>query len=152
MAISSIPFDEKLLDHHNVSRYCGAMAINESNGCPNAAAFRLRDGENYLSVNWLECFCEHNFDIALIGIRCALIKKCRSINAKSKFATLNVGDIRNMIYKRHGHLLKIIRKAEKFDKSHTGIYVCREKALIVAHDLAEQVCCSDMYSGKGYEF
>ena len=145
------PNKETLGDHHNVSRYCGEQAISEITGMPNAAAFKLRDDETYLSVDWLEYFHERNFDIALIGVRCAMTKRRRKIGAKSQFAVLNVGNTRSTIYQKLGYVPQIIREVEKFDESHAGIYVRREKAGIVAFELAKQVRRTDMYSGKGCE-
>ena len=145
------PNEGTLSDHHNVARHCGEQAISEFNGLPKAAAFKLRDDETYLSVNWLECFHEHNFDIALIGIRCAMTRNDRTIGARSQFATLNVGNARNAIYQKLEYVPQIIRKVKEFDESHAGIYVRREKAGIVAFELAKQVRRTSMYSGKGYE-
>ena len=145
------PNEGPLEDRHNVVRYCGEQAISESSGLPKSAAFKIRDNEDYLSVNWLECLHEFDPDIALIGIRCALIRKGRTIGTKSKFATLNVGNARNTISQKLEYVLQIIRKMEEFDESHVGIYVRREKALLTAYELAKQVHRTNMHSGKGYE-
>ena len=142
------PNEGPLEDRHNVARYCGEQALHKQSSLPKTAAFKLRDDEEYLSVNWLECFHERGFEIALIGIRCALKRKGRTIGAKSQFATLNVGIIRNVI-SQLGYAPRIIRKAEEFDESHAGIYVRREKALVTAYELARLVRRADMYPGKG---
>lgn len=150
--MSDVPPDEgPLADSHNVARYCGKQAIGESDCLPKTAAFRVREGENYLSVNWLEYFHECDFDIALIGIRCALTRKGLTIGAESKFATLNVGIVKNTLSQIREQMPQIIRKAEDLDESHAGIYVRQEKAMIVAYMLAKLVRRGDMYSGKGYE-
>lgn len=62
------PNEGPLENHHNVARHCGAQVISETSGRPTAAAFRIGDDEDYLSVNWLEYFHKRNFDIALIGV------------------------------------------------------------------------------------
>lgn len=126
--MSDKPSNEGLLaDHHNVARHCGARVISEYSGLPTAAAFKIRSNEEYLSVNWLEYFHKGDFDIALIGVRCALIGKGRTIGAKSRFAILNVGNVRNTILQKLKYVPQIIRKAEEFDKPHAGIYVPQKK-------------------------
>lgn len=145
------PNEGPLGNQHNVVRHCGERAISESSGLPKSAAFKMRDDEDYLSVNWLECFHEFDPDIALIGIRCALTRKGRTIGTKSKFATLNVGNARDAISQKLEYVPQIIRKMEEFDESHAGIYVRREKALLTAYELAEQIRHTNMRSGKGYE-
>lgn len=71
--------------------------------------------------------------------------------SKERFATLNVGNARNVIHKKLEYVPRIIRKVEELDESHVGIYVPPKKALITAYELAEQVRRADMYSGKGHD-
>lgn len=149
--MSEDPSDgEPLADRHNVTRYCGKQAISEFSGRPTSAAFKIRDGEDYLSVNWLECFHESDFAVALMGVRCALTRKGRMIGSSSCFATLNVGNVKNTIFQKLRYGPQIVRKVEQFDESHAGIYVRRSTAMIAAHELA-LACHADMHSGKGYE-
>ena len=152
VAMSVNPLNkETLSDHHNVARHCPKQRVSEITGLPKVAAFKLKSDESYLSVNWLEYFHEHNFDIALIGVRCAMTKKRRNIGEESYFAILNVGNVRNAISRIQKCVPQITREATKLDKSHAGIYVRREKAMMIAYDLAKLVRCTDMRTGKGYE-
>ena len=57
-----------LPDSDHVSRYCKPSAVDER-GLPLTAAFLPKQGEEYLSVNWLEYFGALNLTLAVDQVR-----------------------------------------------------------------------------------
>lgn len=88
-------------DNDNVVRYVGATNIGE-NGYALGGAFRLRAGEDRLSVNWLECFSGMSKLEQLSEIR----KLSRlDMGRNGRLAELNVGSTKEHIH----HKLPLIR-------------------------------------------
>lgn len=80
-------------DH--ISRYCKSTCIDK--GRINGTAFYLRDGEESLSVNWLEFLkCPHRAEQIRI-IRRVLETKL-NLSSRAKIAVLNVGDLKKYVY------------------------------------------------------
>ena len=82
-----------LPDDDHVSRYCKPSAIARD-GLPLAAAFELRPGEDYLSVNWLEYFGASNFDAAIESVRNAFHAKGFRLKPNGRLAVLNIGTVK----------------------------------------------------------
>lgn len=133
-------------DHHNVARYYGLRSIGD-NGLPTQTAFRLRNGEGFLSVNWLEYFHLHDKDVALKCVRDALRKKGRRRAPKSGLAVLNVGAAKRAVSQKLRYTPHITRQPSPGDESHAGIFVKQITAVVAAKVLAKQVRQSDVYPG-----
>lgn len=109
-------------DPDHVARYCGGVHINED-GSVNGAAFRLRPGEQSLSINWLEFLNLLTRDDEAREIRWVLSTKLR-LGATAKIAVLNVGQLRGYVAsespdKRN---LRILHEPEPDNPSHSGIF------------------------------
>nr|WP_143023870.1 hypothetical protein [Pseudomonas benzenivorans] len=76
-------------DDH-VTRLCGGSHIDPETGGPSPGAFMLRQGETYLSVNWLEYFVQRNHEDRLLEIRQVLATK-RAVRDSARLALLNIG-------------------------------------------------------------
>ena len=119
-------------DH--VSRYCKPKTV--PNGQPTGASFMLREGEEFLSVNWMECVGETDPKLQIDKIREIIELKL----AKSGlFAVLNVGDVIDQIQISGGKTLAILHEPTSGDPSHSGIYGYQDEDLLVAELIAEMV-------------
>ena len=61
-------------------------------------AFKFRDGETHLSVNWLEYLKASDWDSAINMIRDVFRRKDFDIRRNGKFVVLNMGDIKKIIH------------------------------------------------------
>lgn len=123
-------------DNH-VSRYCGFQHI-DGKGRVTGQAFRHREGEEYLSANWLEYFESAELSTQMQEIRSALMRKGRKIGAKSKFAVLNVGELKEYVRKESGNgsVLSVLHEPEENDPSHSGIYGVPVDDFLIAEIIA----------------
>lgn len=83
-------------DGDSVVRLCGGSHLDPDTGSPGPGAFMLREGEDYLSVNWLEYFKGYDHQDALLEIRRVLATK-RTIGKTARLALLNVGGVKQTI-------------------------------------------------------
>lgn len=113
---------DPLPDSDHITRYCGASQINED-GTISGAAFRSREGESYLSVNWLEFLELANREAEISEIRRVLSLKL-GIGTKAKIGVLNVGELRRYIFAESpdGRDLQVRHQPEPDDPSHSGVF------------------------------
>lgn len=112
-------------DTDHVTRLCGGAQINED-GLPEATAFLLRVGEEFLSVNWLEHLSLANRDEEIAEVLRVLGTK-RKVGATAKLALLNVGAARIAVREGTDNALEItcLHEPENeppIDASHSGFY------------------------------
>ncbi len=133
---------------HHVSRHCRRRDIG-SNGAPLDTAFRLREGEEYLSTNWLERVAGSNRREQVDSVRRALTAKGFRVAGTSSFAVLNVGravaEFRDVL----GISIRIIALGENNDPSHTGIYGYAAHNVAGAALLAALVGPDDVHPAYG---
>ncbi|MCA8470395.1 hypothetical protein [Burkholderia cepacia] len=117
---------DELPDEHHIARLCKGSSLDEE-GNPTGASFMLRDGESYLSVNWLELVDPDNRENALALLKPVLAKKM-TITGSWRLATLNVGQCKATVADATGDEI-IIRVAHEpietetiSDPSHSGIH------------------------------
>ena len=130
-----------LSPQHNVARYCRRRWL--VHGGVSRDAFLLREGEPYLSTNWLEHFHQSDRQAQLYGIRAALASKFK-MEADGRFAILNVGYAIDRIMRLHSVPLRFRVLGQAHDPSHTGIFgygsaIVDPKANDVARSLAGSV-------------
>ena len=128
-------------DH--VSRYCRPSAVDES-GLPTEQAFRLRPGEDHLSVNWLEYFHEPSLDSAVDRVRGVFREKGYQIARNGRFAVMNVRVAKEAGVRGH-RLLSIEHLPAPDDPSHAGISGYEDGDLIVRLALAQLVTIQDVH-------
>jgi hypothetical protein len=118
---------------HHLARHCGGSKLRED-GMPAAAAFSLRDGEDYLSVNWLEITGRDTADEQIACVRGHLVAKGRKIGASSKFAVFMNASLATHIRSETSNLFNLtaIYKPElPHDPSHSGVHgYSHEDALV----------------------
>ena len=109
---------DQVPDSDHIARYCGGSSV-ESDGTINRMAFRIRNGEEYLSVNWLE-FLKKSSREEIAEVRNVLRKKL-TLGSRARIAVANVGSLINHI--REERILNVQHEPElPDDPSHSGIF------------------------------
>lgn len=126
-------------DDNHVARYCKPQAINES-GQPTGTAFRLREKEKYLSVNWLESLRRPQPSDAIDALRDVFNRKF-SLSKRSLIAVLDVGKTKKYIFEEStdSRALKFVHKPGFNDESHSGIYGYSYEDNLIAELMADTV-------------
>lgn len=109
---------DRVPDSDHISRYCRGSSV-ESNGTINRMAFRIRNEEEYLSVNWLEFLKKPSREEEIDEIQNVLRKKL-TLGSRSRIAVANVGSLIDHI--RAERILKVQHEPEPEDQSHSGIF------------------------------
>jgi len=89
---------------------------------PTSEAFLLREGEEFLSTNWLEYFHESERVAQLEGVKQALTNKGFQIGSTAFFAVSNVGSAISICRDYLALDIFFSTTGELADPSHTGIY------------------------------
>lgn len=114
---------DKIPDEDHISRLCFPKHVDKTYGEIQATAFMLREGEESLSVNWLEILKLQNRDCELSEIK-SIYKSKFSVNPNAKIAILNIGEVCDIVNKESedNRILEILHDPGKNDPSHSGIY------------------------------
>jgi len=120
-------------DGDHVSRYCKPSAVGK-NGLPTSAAFQRREGEEWLSVNWLEFFREPDLEAAVERVREAFRSKGYALRPNGRFAVINAGEARAVVKNNAGYLGRVEHLPTADDESHAGL-----SGYTAIHDLAVAV-------------
>jgi len=126
-------------DSDHVARYCKPTTIDE--GEIQATAFMLREGEAYLSVNWLEELKSSGRAGQIRDLQELYTKKLK-VAATAQIAVLNVGTLRAKIERESPdrRLLRVLHEPEEPDDlSHAGIYEIRYDDEIIAELIVQVV-------------
>ena len=125
-------------DKCHVSRYCRPRTVGKDN-LPTADAFKLRKGEGYLFVNWLEYFGTLDLDVAVDMVRKAFASKGYTVSKNGRFAVLGVGSAKAAVLNAVGRKPRIEHLPDSDDASHAGILIRMAENHIAATALAVQV-------------
>jgi len=126
---------DQIPETHHIARYCRGDAVGTG------AAFLLRTGEDYVSVNWLESLNLETRDAEISEIRKVLGKKL-TLGSKARIAVLNVGNTRQYVISQttDNRSLPFLHEPLPEDESHSGIHNTRcEDEMLVAELIAETV-------------
>ena len=110
-----------------------------------AAAFRPRQDEEYLSVNWLEYFSESDSTDAVQRVREVFRDKNYRVRQNGRFAVLNVGAAKTAAYEGVDRALSIDHLPVSNDQSHAAIRGYGSDDLSVAVELAALVTRQDVH-------
>ena len=141
--------DEPVPSADHISRYCGGATV--LNGRPTAASFYLKDGEEYLSVNWLELLQLGGRDDEIAEIRRVLSTKL-ILGSTAKIAVLNVGEMKDHVRQNSPDqrdprvLHRPDEPPDKPDPSHSGIFDTRLEEPLIAEFIAEKV--DEIYTAR----
>ena len=108
-------------------------------GLPMAAAFEIRPGEDYLSVNWLEYFNAPDLDAAIERVREAFDAKGYRVRPNGRFAVVGVGAAKAAIAAAIGQPGSVEHLPLDDDQSHAGLYGYPQGDLAAAAALRARV-------------
>ena len=131
--------DDPIPDSDHVSRYSRAAYCTE-NGEVTSAAFLLRSGEEYLSVNWLEFLGLSNRSTEIEHIR-GILRTKLTLARTGRIAVLNVGSVRQNVLDNtpDRRNLRLSHQPEDRDPSHSGIFDLGPDIDLVAELMAQSV-------------
>lgn len=134
-------------DPHHIARYCGGSTIRED-GSISGVAFRLRQTEEFLSVNWLEFLNQPTRDAEIRELRKVLGSKLQ-LGAKARIAALNTGELRRYVRVNSPDRreLRVLHQQEPGDSSYSGIFNLLPEHDLIADLLAEAIQAT--YPAKG---
>jgi hypothetical protein len=105
------------------------------------AAFRLRDGEDYLSATWAEYFPGAHPQCIEAAVK-AIRKSNIAVSVRSGFAIGNVGSIKDAcLADRQKHKIRIIHEAEDDNPAHTAVRGWPRENDPLLQLLAEEIWC-----------
>lgn len=139
--------DDPVPDPDHIARYCGGSHIRED-GSISGVAFRLRQTEEFLSVNWLEFLNQPTRDAEIRELRKVLDSKLQ-LGAKARIAALNTGELRRYVWVNgpDGRELRVLHEPEPGDPSYSGIFNLLPEHDLIADLLAEVIQAT--YPAKG---
>lgn len=126
-------------DSDHVARYCRPSTVPD--GEIQATAFMLREGEEYLSVNWLEALGHSDRTSEIRELQDLYARKLH-VGAAARIAILNVGSVRAKVV-RESQDMRLLRVLHEpiipDDPSHAGIYDIPQDDDLVAELIAQAV-------------
>ena len=116
----------------------------DENYKPSPAAFKLRDTDQYLSVNWLEYFGMQDMEANMSHVR-EDFKSHHSSVKSARFVVLRVGEIKSKVKEYAQRDLHVKYLEESDYPSHAGIegYTRNDKKIQIA--LSDMVKKDNMY-------
>ena len=112
---------------------------------PTAAAFRLREQDQCLSVNWLEYFDVGEVGLAIEQIQEIFRRKNFRLKRTGLFAVLGVGEAKKAVGEALGILLSIDHCPVCDDPSHAGIFGYGSEGLAVSVELKALVTANETF-------
>ena len=111
-----------------------------------ASAFGLRQGENYLSVNWLEYFHVADLSTAVGKVRGVFLSKGYQVRRNGRFVVLNIGAAKSAVFEGVRRELHVNHYPLANDPSHACILGYGPDDLMVGVELAYLVTPQEVYS------
>ena len=124
-------------DGDHVARYCKPSAVGED-GLPMPAAFELRTGEEYLSVNWLELLDASDPDRSIARLLAVFAEKGYQLKKTGRFAALQVRNVKAAVIAIKG-MGRVEHRPLDDDASHSGVFGYAADDFAVAVELAALV-------------
>ncbi len=136
---------ETIPDQNHIARFCRPMQAPE--GQIQATAFMLREGEESLSVNWLEFLNCSSRESEITKIR-TIYSETFTVGARARIAILNVGEVLKKVLTESpdGRNLEVLHDPLMNDPSHSGIYNLKQDDELIAELILETV--RDSYSAR----
>lgn len=138
-------------DHH-FSRYGSPGTIDDD--LPNSGAFKPREVDGHLSINWLEYFDGLAIEQAVDAVREALIADEFDIRRNGRFLVLEVTRARNAILDGTGKSVSILHwpddtvenwPDDDLNPSHSGIFGYEASDVEVALELSQLISEDAVY-------
>lgn len=138
---------DQIPEEHHIARYCKRHTLD--NGKPTSASFELREGESYLSVNWIECIDPSDSSRAIGELWEHYSNIFRGIKPKSRIALLNVGNTLEHVEQESTDKRKLRinhNPTPPNNLSHAGIYGYSFMDTLIAETIAQSVAQENLFS------
>ena len=114
-----------------------------------AAAFELKSGEEYLSVNWLEFLDAPDLEAAIVRLRSVFDTKGYRLRPTGRFAVLNVGAVKTAVSDHVEGTARVEHRPLDEDPSHSGVVGYTSDDLAVAVAIKELVSLESVHPAVG---
>ncbi|MDA2933375.1 hypothetical protein MYX82_03425 [Acidobacteria bacterium AH-259-D05] len=128
---------DQLPESDHVSRYCGGSHVQDDE--VDGSAFMLREKEEYLSVNWLECLHNSDRNRQIHDLRRVLEGKGFSLGKTAIIAVLNVDEVIDHVQQTVNRTIDVLHEPEPEDPSHSGVFGYTVEDHLIADLIAETV-------------
>jgi len=128
---------ESLPSQDHTARYCPRSRLLED-GMVSGTAFYLRAGEQYVSVEWLECLNQPTRRHEIRTVVGILAQKLR-IKASAVIAVTNVGEVCTHVSEASGFQIHFLHEPEPNDPAHSGIHDTSQDEMLIAELIVEKV-------------
>ena len=135
MATDYLPDDEHVVRHLSPRDIIRDEDTQQITGCF-PQAFELKDGEDDLSVNWLEYFDGTEPD-QLAATACA-ISRVRAVRPSHAFAIGNVGEIKAACFD-YDLKVRIIHEPDGGNDAHAAVHRYRDDEIELLELLAQEI-------------
>jgi hypothetical protein len=138
MFLDGLMMENELLPQSaHISRYCPRGKCDEF-GRPSGAAFMLRSGEEYLSVDWLNLLDSSSRQIQIAKVRNVLSTRL-AVSNSAKIAVLSISSMCGYVSSNtsDNRKLKVIHHPFDNNLSHSGIHNLTDDDSLIADLLAE---------------
>ncbi|MCY4617960.1 MAG: hypothetical protein OXD50_05315 [Chloroflexi bacterium] len=112
-------------------------------------AFRLRPGEDHLSLHWLEFFAATAQADAVAQVRESMTESGFALRQNGRFAVLRVGEAKAVAKNMLGLDLRFEHMPLDNDPAHSGMFLSQVKELAIATELAFLVTNDNTYPAIG---
>jgi len=132
--------DDSHITRHLYNRQVHFTNTNGGKAFPDGSAFMLRQGESYLSVNWIEFEGCSDINEGLCQIL-EFLRNKRTVKNNDWLPVINVKQVIEHILNESedNRLLKILYEPSHNDPSHSGIYGYTHKDAMIGDLIAEAV-------------
>jgi hypothetical protein len=140
---------DRIPEHDHISRYCKPRTVCD--GQIQASAFIIRQGEESLSVNWLECLGCGDRESEIRQMREIYGSKFSGIGHKARIAILNVGEICKKVLTEHpddSRNINVLHDPRENDPSHSGIYNLRPDDILIAELILSTIRTSNVHHAR----
>lgn len=120
-----------------------------SDGRISGQAFRRKDEEEYMSVNWVEYFGLISHIAAIQKIEQAYLNKGRTVNKSSKFAVINIDRMTECVNKEAHITLHVKHEGTSPDPSHSGVFNMPKEDTTIGNLIAQIIDKDAIYPAQG---
>lgn len=128
---------DRLPARDHIARYCGRKQISDD-GQIEPTAFHLRNGEDYLSVRWLEIFQQPDRIAEIKEVR-RVLGMALKMGSTAQIAVLNVGEVCSHVQEAAQLSISVLHEPLAKDLSHSGIYDTRQDEALIAELIVETI-------------
>jgi len=122
---------------HHIARYCPGSRLTQD-GEVSGAAFYLRPGERFVSVEWLEYLQQPDRNSEIQKVLEIFSSKLK-LGSSAKIVILNVGNLCRHVRTYSMYSIRVLHEPEDDDPAHSGIHDTVQDEMLISELIAEKV-------------